>query len=452
MNLKVKTLILLLAATGFCSEIRAESAIYACGHIRRDRENAIPALKNSGYTTAIVFNVTVENDGTLTTDYDWNNQRPAEAGGIICRDGVYVFADYQPYFADDLKSLLVAPTSVSRIEFCIGGWGNGSYGNIRNLINTQGTGGNSVLYRNFKALKEAIPEVVAINNDQEQDYDVASATAFHKMLAEIGYKTTVAPYTQKQFWQQLVANLNADEEICDLVYLQTYGGGAGNNPNDWKVFGSLPMYVGFDNESNYSIAAMQNSFTGWRDSAPVSGGFIWNFNNNNHNLNQWATAINRIFPPVEGGEPVVKVYDKTRFGGNSYELPEGEFSQGQMSLYGVQGNEICSLEIKEGYSITLYTGETFNGQSVTFDKNSSNIGTPWLQKVCSVKIQPSDDAGVSDVPVFRERKVEIYDIYGRKVVEKVTSECAFESVSSAEIPSGLYIVRAGGESMKIRKD
>ena len=167
-NLAIISSLLLIGA----ADLSAQSAIYACGHMRRNRTQAINNLRNSGYTTAILFNVNVENDGSLTTDYDWSNQRPAEAGGIICRDGQYTFATYQPNYITDIRSLLTAPTSISRIEICIGGWGNGSYGNIRDLINANGTGPETTLYRNFKALKEAIPEIITVNNDQEQDYDL----------------------------------------------------------------------------------------------------------------------------------------------------------------------------------------------------------------------------------------------------------------------------------------
>lgn len=449
MKLNFKHVAIAIAMCFFATaDVWANSAIYACGHIRRDREKAIPALKNSGYTTAIIFNVTVEKDGTLTTDYDWGNQRPAEAGGIICKDGKYVFGEYQPHFADDVKSLLQAPTSISRIEFCIGGWGNGSYGNVRNLVNNLGTGEGSILYRNFKALKEAIPEVVAINNDQEQDYDVASVTAFHKMLAAIGYKTTIAPYTQKAFWQQLVANLNADSQICDLVYLQTYGGGAGNNPNDWKVFGNIPMYVGYDNESNNDIAAMSSRFTAWRDNAGAKGGFIWNFNNNNHNLNQWATAINRIFHTEEVADPAVTLYDKSNFGGNAYTLPAGEFSQGEMSLYGVQGKDITSFELKEGYEITLYGGETFDGDSKTWTESSTYVGVAWFKRACSLKIKAAD-TGVEAVAVAAPRALEVFDICGRRVIEDISTLTPAAYIAQSSLPAGIYIVKADGKACKV---
>ena len=447
-NIIRHTLLGVLALMAGTADLWANSAIYACGHIRRERETAIPALKASGYTTAIIFNVTVEEDGTLITDYDWANQRPAEAGGIICKDGKYVFGEYQPHFADDVKSLLEAPTSISRVEFCIGGWGNGSYGKVAKLIAAHGTGPETTLYKNFKALKEAIPEVVAINDDQEQDYDVNAATAFHRMLAQIGYKTTIAPYTQKLFWQQLVANLNAETEICDLVYLQTYGGGAYNNPNDWKVFGNLPMYVGFDNESSSDLSDMKTRFTDWRDNAGAEGGFIWNYNNESRNLNQWATTINRIFPPKKVEEAIATVYDKSNFNGNAYTLPAGEFSQGEMSLYGVQGKDIVSFELKDGYELTLYYGDTFDGTNKTWTESSKNVGPSWFKRACSIKIMPAD-TGVGSVESDGERVIEVFDILGRRIAEECTGLSAELYTAQKNLPSGIYVVKADGKTVKV---
>ena len=137
------------------------SGVYVGGHIRRERPNTVTKLKNSGFTYVILFNVNVEEDGTLTTD-----------GETICRDGEYVFANEQPHYVEDVKALKTWPTGIERIEICIGGWGNQSYDRIRDLINQEGIGQSSILYRNFKALKDAIPEIEAVNNDDENCYDV----------------------------------------------------------------------------------------------------------------------------------------------------------------------------------------------------------------------------------------------------------------------------------------
>ena len=186
------------------------SGVYVGGHIRRERPGTITTLRNSGFTYVILFNVHVDPDGTLKTD-----------GETICKDGVYVFQKTQPYYQQDVANLKTPPTSISRIDICIGGWGNDSYTNIKNLVNSQGTGSSSILYRNFKALKEAVPEIDAVNNDIEQDYDVDTGAKFHIMMYDLGYKTTLAPYTNMNYWTSLCSKIRASRpRAVDRVMIQ----------------------------------------------------------------------------------------------------------------------------------------------------------------------------------------------------------------------------------------
>lgn len=454
-------IVMLTGAADLC----AQSAIYACGHIRRNRAQAITNLRNSGYTTAILFNIDVQPDGSLTTDFNWGTQQAAEAGGIICQNGEYVFDKYQPDYIKDITDLLKAPTSISRLEFCIGGWGNGSYGHIKNLINSDGTGEETMLYRNFKALREVLPEVVAINNDQEQDYDINTVTAFHLMLAEIGFKTTIAPYTNRSFWQQLVSTLNADSEICDIVYLQTYGGGAWNNPNDWKVFGDIPMYIGFDCEASADISLMQTNFTRWRDNCDTKGGFLWNYNSEARNLNEWATTINRIYPTVTAEDPAATFYQSLNFRGYAVGLPEGEFTQAELALYGIQARDISSMKINEGYKVTLFEGTAFDGSSATWTESADFVGEDWNDKTCSVKIEKAEDNSVESVAAASGmqvsllpgrlavtgaggRVVELYNAAGMLISATPTSAAGSADVTTAGMPAGIYIVKSAGESVK----
>ena len=207
----------LLAVLVCCNIVAAaaqSTGIYVGGHIRRERPATISTLKHSGFTYVILFNVNVEPDGTLTTD-----------GETICRDGEYVFADTQPNYVADVTSLKDWPTSIERIEICIGGWGNESYQRIKDLIAKEGFGSGSMLYRNFKALKDALPVIDAVNNDDEHCYDVSSAVRFHVMMSQLGYHTTVAPYTNRTFWQDLVTQLNQSRPgACDRVLIQCYDG------------------------------------------------------------------------------------------------------------------------------------------------------------------------------------------------------------------------------------
>jgi len=47
--------------------------------------------------------------------------------------------------------------TVKRVTFSIGSSNYGDWENITNLINAQGTGPGSILYKDFQALKTAIP-------------------------------------------------------------------------------------------------------------------------------------------------------------------------------------------------------------------------------------------------------------------------------------------------------
>ncbi|MDE5942167.1 MAG: hypothetical protein K2H14_08665 [Muribaculaceae bacterium] len=462
----LSTLLLSCAA-----ESMAQSAIYACGHIRRERTQAISNLRASGYTTAILFNVNVENDGTLTTDFSWDSQTPAQAGGIICQNGEYVFGKYQPNYISDIRLLLTAPTSINRIEICIGGWGNGSYGNIRNLIERDGTGEETMLYRNFKALKEALPEIMAVNNDQEQDYDLASATAFHRMMAEIGYKTTVAPYMHRDYWKDLVAALNTTPGTCDLVYLQTYGGGAGNNPSDWKVFGDVPMYIGFDCEASADLAAMQTRFKNWRDNDGVAGGFLWNYNSEARDHNEWATAINRIFEVKTCPDPVVTVYQDADYGGYAIGLPAGSFTQGELALYGLKARDVSSIKISEGYKATIYIGANLRGSKTTFTESTPYVGDQWNDRTRSIIIEKTEEDGIADIIADNGRAtlsvssdadtfsvdgagadtIEIFSNAGTKIASAAPDSSGRASIDMSSCPDGIYLVVAGRRSVKAVK-
>ena len=332
-------LLLALACTDVCAQ--QGSGVYVGGHIRRERPNTVTTLKNSGFTYVILFNVSVESDGTLTTD-----------GETICKDGAYVF-DRQ-----------------------------------------QGTDANSILYRNFKALKDMIPEIDAVNNDDEHCYDAATAVRFHAMMFDLGYKTTVAPYTNKTFWRSLVENLNTSRPgACDRVLVQCYDGGAYNNPSDWKL-GGLPIHAGrtnYQTDMATSIAQMQQ----WHDAAGVVGGFVWVYNDETWNLNQWASSMNRIFGDKQAENPVVTLYSANNFGGYSVQLDEGEYTMAQLAARGVADKDIASFKLKAGYRLTGYANPDLTGQSREWTDEEMPRMSVWYKRISSLKVEPvGDDTGI----------------------------------------------------------
>ena len=390
--LKHSLLGIALLGLGSGDIIAQSTGVYCGGHIRREREHTYKDLRNSGFQYAILFNINVMSDGTLQTD----NQ-------IVCKDGRYVYGETNPHYVDDVRTLKTAPTSISRLEICIGGWGDDSYDHIKSLVEKQGTGSNSILYRNFKALKDALPFIDAVNNDEEQCYDVSSAVSFHRMMHDLGYKTTLAPYMNKGFWSDLANQLGSG--ICDRVMVQCYDGGAGNNPSDWHILGNVPLHAGRFHYQNDKISASDcgNAMQSWKDNNGVAGGFIWVYNDNSWPLNEYATRMNRVFGVKTASKTKTTLYADSNYGGFSASLPEGEFTQGELSLYGFQGGDLSSLKVTPGFKVTLYSNADLTGDSKSYTSDCDFVGADWNDKARSVRIEACGKSGLAGNWKIRNR-------------------------------------------------
>lgn len=389
MKTNFRKLIIICLNLLFVSVVFAQSGIYVGGHFRRDSLVTVPALKNSGFTYVILFNVQVEANGDLTMD----NVK-------LCSNGVYTFASRHPNYINDVTALRTGFSSVQRVEKCIGGWGSLSYDNIKALVKSQGTGENSILYRNFKALKEAIPVIEAINNDDEHTYDVQTASAFHIMLYDLGIKTTIAPYTNKTFWQNFVTAVNgARPGAVDRIDLQCYDGGAGNksNPDAWAM-GNIPLHAGllhFETSAN-----INTQMKTWKNNSSVVGGFLWVYNANDFNLQAHSKAICSVFG---GGEvvfvskmrPHVKVFSKNDFYGDSINFEVGRFSKYGISAQKFRAADLSSVKVHEGFSVQLFEGDSLKGKSVLLTEDTPNLNNKGLSTISSWKVISNGDLALA---------------------------------------------------------
>lgn len=391
------------------------SGVYVGGHIRRERPGTITKLRNSGFTYVILFNVHVDPDGTLKTD-----------GETICKDGVYVFQNTQPYYQQDIANLKKAPTSIKRIDICIGGWGNDAYTNIKNLINSQGTGPNSILYRNFKALKEAVPEIDAVNNDIEQDYDVESGAKFHIMMYDLGYLTTLAPYTYKSYWTSLCSKIRASRpDAVDRVMIQCYDGGAGNvnSVGTWNFTGVTNRHAGLMYYSNdWSVDKNLAQFQKWYDDGVATGGFVWVYNSEEWDLNAWASGMNRIFKAVTVPEEevIARCYSEKNYNGYCVSLPAGKFTQADLAVYGLKANDLASIEIlDDSYWVYLYTSNNCTGTRLRRNASMKQLGSNYLDKVCSILIEPNQTKinDLKDSKDLNDLNAPIYNLSGQRLQE-----------------------------------
>ena len=129
--------------------------------------------------------------------------------------------------------------------------------------------------------------------DDEEAYDAASATAFHVLLADAGFKTTLAPYRNRPYWLALATDVNQQRPgAVDRLYLQWYEGGARNNPCDWN-FPGIELQTG-DLSYEKPAAADQKMRTA-RTDCHSQGGFFWVYNDNKTDLKELARRVNSVY-------------------------------------------------------------------------------------------------------------------------------------------------------------
>jgi len=215
----------------------------------------INGYRASGMNTMVIFTMTVQANGDFTY-----------GPYTLCSGGNYTGP---ANFGSLLNQCLAAPSSVNRIEMCIGEWGSASFANIKNIIAAQGNNTGNILWRNLVALRNALP-ITAIDFDDETTYDSGSAVIFGGMAGSMGYKVTLCPYTNPGYWQAVKNGLGG---YCDAIYLQCYDGGAGNNPATWNTyFGGMKVIPGYwDYERDTTFLTKMQA---WK-SAGNLGGFLW---------------------------------------------------------------------------------------------------------------------------------------------------------------------------------
>ncbi len=226
-------------------------------------------LKKSGFNELIVWSVEVNSTG----DLNLNGEFPLTSGGAYIGNQTY------PNFPSDLAR--IKQGTPMRVTLSIGSSNFGDWEDIKALVNSQGTGPNSILYKDFAALITALP-VDAIDFDDENSYDAPSTVKFALMLGKLGYKVTINPYTNASYWTSVVSQINAKTPgLVDGVHLQTFAGGGGNNPCSGWNFGAVPVLPGISDQPSappylspaQTLAAMQ----GWHSQCGITGGWVWIF-------------------------------------------------------------------------------------------------------------------------------------------------------------------------------
>jgi F5/8 type C domain-containing protein len=335
------------------------SAVYGGGPFYSGGQSVMNTLRASGFTTVVLWAIHVHAD---TGDLYLNDQ-------LVVSNGQYVGnADWPA----QLRTLKQAPTSVNRIEVSVGSAGPDDWGAIASLISQGGTGTSSILYRNFQALRSATG-ADAINDDDEQHYDLNSTTSFARMVISQGYTFTLVPYTNMGFWRSVKSNLGAS---VDRVYLQDYAGGTGNDPGAWASSLGMPVDPGLWSKhgsgctTGDSPTDVGNKMQAWKASAGIPGGFMWLYDDiqacaGQYPASAYAAAINNATgggstpPSVPAGQNVA--LNRPATGSASCNSAESPAKAVNGSVSGGTTDKWCSLAATKTLTVDLGSNRSLNG-------------------------------------------------------------------------------------------
>lgn len=279
-------ILFLLAAALSSQTASAQSTgftgIFGGGPFYKNAANNIAEIEHSGFTEAIVWSVEVNSAG----DLNFNGEFPLTSGGVYIGDQTH--SDFASNMA------LLKQGTVKRVTFSVGSSNIGDWQDITALVKSQGTGTNSILYKDFAALKTAIPALDAIDFDDENSFNSPTTIAFGVMLGQLGYKVNPDAFDNSSYWTNLVAQINTQlPGTSDGVHLQAYAGGSGNNPCVGWNFGTVPVWPGLW-DLNDTPAQVQTIMSGWHAQCGITGGFMWLYDDfvGTGLAAQYAAAIN----------------------------------------------------------------------------------------------------------------------------------------------------------------
>jgi hypothetical protein len=263
------------AQTGF-------TGIFGGGPFYKNAANNITEIENSGFTEAIVWSVEVNSVG----DLNFNGEFPLTSGGV------YVGNETYPDFPADMA--LLKQGTVKRVTFSVGSSNVGDWQDITALVKSQGTGPTSILYKDFQALKAAIPALDAIDFDDENSFNSPTTIAFGVMLGKLGYHVMPDAFDDSSYWTNVVSQINTQlPGTADGVHLQAYAGGSGNNPCVGWNFGAVPVFPGLWDQDD-TPSQVQSIMSGWHSQCGITGGFMWLYDDfvGTGLAAQYASAIN----------------------------------------------------------------------------------------------------------------------------------------------------------------
>lgn len=381
------------------------TGIFGGGPFYKNAANNISEIENSGFTEAIVWSVEVSSTG----DLNFNGEFPLTSNGVYIGDQTY------PDFASNMAQLKQG--TVKRVTFSIGSSNYGDWEHITALVQAQGIGVNSILYKDFQALKTAIPALDAIDFDDENSFNAPTTIAFGVMLGNLGYHVAPDAFDNAGYWTNVVSQINTRlPGTVDGVHLQAYAGGSGNDPCVGWDFGAVPVWPGLWDQFD-TPSQVQTIMSGWHSECGINGGFMWLYDDfvGTGLAAEYASAINNAVAAsgftlsgpaklfLNQGAARVALISITDFGGftGSVTLTVSNLPKGVQAVVGGQGNE-QKIYFKAGASAqTGFATATITGTS----------GTSTQTLPLALAVSAAVGSNGSGTPVDLSSEFNLYGIY-----------------------------------------
>ena len=84
---------------------------------------------------------------------------------------------------------------------------------------------------------------------------------------------------------------------------------------------------------------------------------------------------------------VATFYEHSNYGGWAVSLEEGSYDYKDILAKGIVNDQISSLRVSDGYKVTIYDNQGFNGTSKEFTSDASYVGNEMNDKTSSIKIE-----------------------------------------------------------------
>lgn len=365
------TFLFLLLAVAFSGQAATAqtgfTGIFGGGPFYKNAANNITEIENSGFTEAIVWSVEVNSTG----DLNFNGEFPLTSAGV------YVGNETHPDFPGNMA--LLKQGTVTRVTFSVGSSNVGDWQDITALVKAQGTGPTSILYKDFQALKAAIPALDAIDFDDENSFNSPTTVEFAVMLGKLGYHVTPDPFDDSSYWTSVVSKINTQlPGTVDGVHLQAYAGGEGNNPCVGWNFGSVPVFPGLW-DKNDTPSQVESIMSGWHTQCGIIGGTMWLYDDfvGTGLAAKYASAINTavggsgftlagpknvFLNQSSTADAPITITDLNGFNGD-VTLTVSTLPKGVRALFGGQGNKQKVVFKSSALASTGFTSVTVTGTS-----------------------------------------------------------------------------------------